>query len=228
MNILLIEDDKLIADYICKGFKQAGHNIEWIEDGKVGFTLAVEQEFDVCIVDRMLPALDGLAIIRGLRAINNVTPVIVLSALSDIDERVEGLTAGADDYLVKPFAFRELEARVNILGNRRKSEQVTETTTIQFEDIQLDFITREAIVNGSKIALKAKEFGLLETLIRKPGRPFSRTMIMEKVWGYNFDTHTNVIDVHISNLRKKIETTGSCCHIKTVRGVGYALERVKF
>lgn len=226
MNLLLIEDEKSIAEYICKGFKEAGHNIEWSSSGKLGFTLAVEQNFDVCIVDRMLPELDGLSIVKGLRAISNKTPILILSAISDVDERVNGLTTGADDYLVKPFAFSELEARVNILGSRGKTEQISEPSSIVFEDIELNLLTREATVNNTKIELKTKEFGLLEALIRQPNRAYSRTMLMEKVWGYNFDTQTNVIDVHISNLRKKVETVSKRCLIKTVRGVGYALEKV--
>ncbi|MDK1289839.1 response regulator transcription factor [Pseudoalteromonas umbrosa] len=225
MNILLIEDDKPIAQYISKGFREAGHNVEWADNGRTGFTLAVEHPFDVCIVDRMLPELDGLAIIKGLRAINNSVPIIILSALSDVDERVNGLTSGADDYLVKPFAFSELAARVNILANRPKASQVNDSTTLEFQDITLNLITREVSVNSSIIELKNKEFSLLEALIRQPSRAFSRTMLMEKVWGYNFDTHTNVIDVHISNLRKKIESVSTQCVIKTLRGVGYTLEK---
>ncbi|AOT07587.1 response regulator transcription factor [Pseudoalteromonas luteoviolacea] len=225
MNILLIEDDKPIAQYISKGFKEAGHNVEWVDNGRIGFALAVEHPFDVCIVDRMLPELDGLAIIKGLRAINNSVPILILSALSDVDERVNGLTSGADDYLVKPFAFSELEARVHILASRPKALQLDETSSIQFEDITLNLITREVSVNNSIIDLKNKEFGLLEVFIRQPNRVFSRTMLMEKVWGYNFDTQTNVIDVHISNLRKKIESVSTQCFIKTLRGIGYALER---
>ncbi|WP_371186288.1 response regulator transcription factor [Thalassotalea maritima] len=226
MNLLLIEDEKSIAEYICKGFKEAGHNIEWSQNGKLGFTLAVEQDFDVCIVDRMLPELDGLSIVKGLRAISNKTPIIILSALSDVDERVNGLTAGADDYLVKPFAFSELEARVHILGSRGKAEQTYQPSSILFADIELNLLTREVTVNNTKIELKTKEFGLLEALIRQPNRVYSRTMLMEKVWGYNFDTQTNVIDVHISNLRKKIESVSKLCLLKAVRGVGYKLEKV--
>ncbi|KZN50037.1 response regulator transcription factor [Pseudoalteromonas luteoviolacea] len=226
MNILLIEDDTSIAQYISKGFKEAGHHVEWVDNGRTGFTLAIEHPYDVCIVDRMLPELDGIAIIKGLRAINNSVPIIILSALSDVDERVTGLTSGADDYLVKPFAFSELEARVNILASRHKTSQTNDTSTIQFQDITLNLISREVSANDSIIELKNKEFGLLEVIIRQPNRAFSRTMLMEKVWGYNFDTNTNIIDVHISNLRKKIESVSTKCVIKTLRGVGYTLEKI--
>ena len=227
MNILLIEDDPAIAEYICRGFMQAGHNIEWIKDGKVGFALAVEQEFDVCIVDRLLPSLDGLSIVKGLRTIEDSTPVIFLSALSDVDERVNGLTAGADDYLVKPFAFSELEARVNILGHRAVKQTTVQSSFLQFEDLSLNLISRKLHIGSAEIDLQSKEFSLLETFIRYPERIYSRTMLMEKIWGYHFDTQTNVIDVHISNLRRKIEVHCKNCQIKTIRGSGYVLEKIK-
>lgn len=225
LNVLLIEDDGAIAKYICDGLHQSGHNVEWVANGRSGMVLAIEHEFDVLIVDRLLPDMDGISIVKSLRAASISMPMLFLSALSDVDDRVDGLTSGADDYLVKPFALSELEARINVLNARQRYASIEKVYELRLGDIKLDLMTRKVTIKNTEIDIKGKEFALLEKLIRNPNRVFSRTMLMEQIWGYHFDTKTNVIDVHVSNLRKKIESISTNCFIKTVRGAGYALEQ---
>jgi len=225
MNVLLIEDNEEIARYICKGLKELGHTVEWVVDGRDGFIVAIEHKFDVCIIDRLLPNMDGLSIVKGLRAANITTPALFLSALAAVDDRVEGLTSGADDYLVKPFALSELDARLNLLQCRQRNESTSEVTEIKFGNLTLNLLSRKVNVENTELELKGKEFAILEKLLRSPRRVHSRTMLLEQIWGVYFDTKTNVIDVHISNLRKKIEATNASCYVKTIRGVGYSIER---
>jgi two-component system OmpR family response regulator len=222
MNILVIEDDKVVADFVAKGLRQESHSVEVAEDGDQGLYLAMSKSYDVLIVDRMLPQVDGLSVIRALRASDNQTPILILSALADVAERVKGLSSGADDYLVKPFAFSELSARVHVLARRANPEK-REAVELKVGDLSLDRLTREAIRGEQRIALKPREYQLLEYLMRHPGQVVTRTMLLERVWGYHFDPTTNVIDQHISQLRKKIDRGFDSPLIHTVRGAGYVL-----
>lgn len=223
MRILVIEDDKQVLDYVVKGLKEAGHTVDSTGDGKEGLFLATTEEYDVMITDRMLPSLDGLKILKTLRGAENFTPVLILSALGDVDDRVKGLQAGGDDYLVKPFAFAELLARVEALGRRNTSTHVQRKTSDQVGDLSVDFLTRKVTKAGTKIDLQTREFRLLEYLLQHKNQVVTRTMLLEAVWEYHFDPQTNVIDVHMSRLRKKLgDTKGTL--IKTVRGAGYIIE----
>lgn len=224
MQILLVEDDIEIATYICKGLRECGWVAEHTANGQQGLQLALSNSYDLLILDRMLPDLDGLSIVKGLRAMNIATPVLFLSALSDVDERVEGLKAGGDDYLVKPFAFSELQARIEVLQRRGRQVAANEKTTLNLADLSMNLLTRKVTRSGKNIDLQSKEFSILELLLDRPGRVYSRTLLLEKVWGYHFDTHTNVIDVHISNIRKKVDDGFHRPLIHTVRGAGYKAE----
>ena len=203
MRILIIEDDDQTRAYIAKGLREAGYTVEEAADGKDGLFLALETSFDAAIVDRMLPGLDGVAVIRSLRAAENHTPVLILSALGEVDDRVEGLRAGGDDYLVKPFAFTELLARVEALLRRREGEATA--TSLSLGDLEMDLISRTVHRDGQPIRLQPREFRLLEFLMRRVDQVVTRTMLLEGVWDYHFDPQTNVIDVHISRLRAKID-----------------------
>ena len=223
MNILLIEDDKELNSYITKGLKEAGHNVTNAHNGKDGLFLATTELYDVMIIDRMLPNVDGLTIIKTIRALNINAPVIILSALGEVDDKVNGLKAGGDDYLVKPFAFAELLARLEVLA-RRNHNSHAEDTQITIADMQVDLLARK-VKRGTKIiALQSREFKLLEYLLRHKGQIVTRTMLLEQVWDYNFDPQTNVIDVHISRLRSKIDKGFAMQVIKTIRGSGYIIE----
>ncbi len=221
MNILVIEDDHEAADYLAKGLRESGHTVEVSEDGRSGLIKAAAETFDVLIVDRMLPGLDGLSLVQHLRATKDTTPVLFLSALGEVDDRVKGLRAGGDDYLVKPYAFAELLARVETLGRRPQAAPVS--TSLKIEDLELDLLGRKASRSGQPIDLQAKEFQLLEVLMRNAGQVMTRTMLLEKVWDYHFDPQTNVIDVHISRLRQKIDRDFEIPLIHTIRGAGYCL-----
>lgn len=221
MHILVIEDDKEAADYLAKGLRESGHTVEVSDDGRAGLIKAASETFDVMIVDRMLPGLDGLSLVQHLRATDNSTPVLFLSALGEVDDRVKGLRAGGDDYLVKPYAFAELLARVETLGRRPQPTPVS--TLLKIEDLELDLLGRKASRSGQPIDLQAKEFQLLEVLMRHSGQVMTRTMLLEKVWDYHFDPQTNVIDVHISRLRQKIDRGFKIPLIHTIRGAGYCL-----
>jgi len=221
MRILIIEDDRDAAQYLAKGLRESGHGAEVAEDGRDGLLMAAVEPFDLLIVDRMLPNLDGLSLVQHLRKTGNTTPVLFLSALGEVDDRVRGLRAGGDDYLAKPFAFAELLARVENLGRRRS--QSTATTQLRVADLELDLLSRKATRAGREIELQPREFQLLETLMRHPGQVMTRTMLLEQVWNYHFDPQTNVIDVHISRLRQKVDRGFDPPLIHTVRGSGYSV-----
>jgi two-component system OmpR family response regulator len=222
MKILVIEDDRQQADYLRKALSETGAVVDQATDGREGLFLAAGNTYDLLIVDRMLPSLDGLAIVRTLRASGNRTPVLVLSALGEVDDRVEGLRAGGDDYLVKPFAFSELHARVEALLRRAQPADTPETR-LRVADLEMDLLTRRVNRAGQDIALQPREFRLLEYLMRHAGQVVTRTMLLEHVWDYHFDPQTNVIDVHISRLRAKLDRGFERPLLITVRGAGYML-----
>ena len=223
MRILCIEDDEELLDYITKGLTEIGHVIDSAHNGNDGLFMATTESYDVLLVDRMLPGIDGLTIIKTLRGAGNLTPILIFSALGEVDDRVKGLRAGGDDYLVKPFAFSELLARIDAL-DRRNRKTTEQETTLRAQDIELDLLTRKLRRNGKEIPLQATEFRLLEYLLRHKGQVVTRTMLLEYVWDYHFDPQTNVIDVHISRLRQKIEKDSPHQLIKTMRGSGYIIE----
>ncbi|MCR9257311.1 MAG: response regulator transcription factor [Alphaproteobacteria bacterium] len=222
MRILVIEDDRTAAGYLMKGLAEAGYQVEQAGDGAEGLVLAGEDRFDVLIVDRMLPKLDGLSVVSRLRAEGIDTPVLFLSALGEVDHRVEGLKAGGDDYLTKPFSFSELQARIEALVRRRQPQKVR--TRFETGGLTVDMLTREVTRDGRRIDLQPREFKLLEVLIRHAGQVVTRTMLLEEVWGYHFDPQTNVIDVHVSRLRGKIDRDFETPLLHTVRGAGYRLQ----
>jgi two-component system OmpR family response regulator len=221
MRILVIEDDRSTADYIVKGLTEAGHVVDVARDGKDGLFLALSEAYDVVVTDRMLPGPDGLSILRALRSAGKRTPVLVLTALGEVGARVEGLDAGADDYLVKPFAFSELRARVDALA--RRPAGIIEATTLRVGDLEMDLLKRTVRRAGRPIELLPTEFRLLEYMMRHAGQVLTRTMLLEHVWDFNFDPTTNVVDVQISRLRKKIDQGFDPPLLRTVRGAGYAL-----
>lgn len=222
MRVLVVEDDPEVAAYLVKGLKEQGHNVDEAADGKNGLFLANSEDYDVMIIDRMLPALDGLTIVKSVRAAGKTTPMLILSALGDVDDRVEGLRAGGDDYLTKPFAFSELLARLDALVRRTRQSPAAETT-LRVADLELDQLTR-IVKRGGKITdLQPREYRLLEYLMHNAGRVVTRTMLLERVWDYYFDPQTNVIDVHISRLRGKIDKGFDKPLLHTVRGAGYII-----
>jgi two-component system OmpR family response regulator len=221
MRILVIEDDREAAAYIVKGLKESGHVVDHAADGEEGLTLALDGEYDVLIVDRMLPRRDGLGVVESLRERGVATPVLFLSALGEVDDRVKGLRAGGDDYLTKPFAFAELLARLEAVVRRRAPEEVR--TVLSVGDLELDLLKRRVRRAGQDIDLQPREFKLLEYLMRHEGQVVTRTMLLENVWEYHFDPQTNVIDVHISRLRAKIDKSFETALLHTVRGAGYTL-----
>ena len=221
MRILLIEDDRDTAAYLAKGLREGGYTIEHASEGRDGLFLATSEEFDLLIVDRMLPGLNGLAVIEALRAQGNKVPVLILSALAQIDDRVRGLRAGGDDYLTKPYAFSELLARIEAL--LRRGHSAAPTTKLEFADLEMDLLTRTVTRAGRRIDLQAREFRLLEYLLRHTGQVVTRTMLLDGVWDYHFDPQTNVIDVHISRLRQKIDKGFATPLLHTIRGAGYSL-----
>ena len=222
MRILLIEDDSDTAAYLVKGFTESGYIVNHTDNGKEGLFMALDQPYEVMIIDRMLPAMDGLTIIRSLRATENHTPVLILSALGEVDARVLGLRAGGDDYLTKPFAFSELLARVEVLI-RRTGASDAQATVLTVGPLEMDLLARTVKREGQVIDLQFREFSLLEYLMRHSGQVVTRTMLLEHVWDYNFDPQTNVIDVHISRLRGKIDKQFDQPLLHTVRGAGYVL-----
>jgi two-component system, OmpR family, response regulator len=224
MRILVIEDDRDAASWLMKGLKESGHVADHATNGEDGLALALEAIHDILVVDRMLPKMDGLTIIRTLRAKGVTTPVLILSALSDVDERVKGLRAGGDDYLAKPYSFAELLARVEGLG--RRSGQETQETRLKALDLEIDLLTRSVTRGGQNILLQPREFKLLEYLMRNAGHIVTRTMLLENVWDYHFDPQTNVIDVHVSRLRSKIEKGFDSPILQTVRGAGYMIRDI--
>lgn len=223
-RILLIEDDDRLADYIAKGLTEQSFTVDRAANGRDGLFLATDSEFDLVILDRMLPGLDGMAVLKAIRAADVSTPVLILSALGDTDSRVDGLVAGADDYLAKPFSFAELLARTQALLRRRSSSGSSEGSVLRCGDLELDRLSRQVRRGKRKIALQPREFRLLEYFMLRPGEVVTRTMLLEAVWDYHFDPGTNVIDVHVSRLRRKIETgPHEAPLLHTVRGAGYRL-----
>jgi two-component system OmpR family response regulator len=222
MRLLLIEDDAEVANYINKGLSEGGHTVDTANDGKTGLLLATTEDYDVMTIDRMLPGLDGLTIVKSVRAASIPTPILILSALGEVDNRVEGLKAGADDYLIKPFAFSELDARLEVL-QRRVTTGLSVETRLKVGDLELDQLSRSASRAGKAIELQPREYRLLEYLMRHAGQVVTRTMLLEHVWDYHFDPQTNVIDVHISRLRSKIDKGYDKPLLHTVRGAGYMI-----
>ena len=222
MRVLVVEDDQAVAGFVLKGLREAGHQVEHADNGRDGLFLAASEPFDAIVLDRMLPGgLDGLRVLETLRAQGDQTPVLVLSALSAVDERVRGLRAGGDDYLAKPFAFAELLARVEALARRGRAE--APRTKLQVGDLELDLLARTAYRQGKRLDLLPREVSLLEYLMRRAGQVVTRTMLLESVWGYHFDPQTNVVDVHVSRLRGKVDKPFDKPLIHTVRGSGYLL-----
>ena len=222
MRILIIEDDRDAAAYLAKAFREAGHVADHASDGVEGYDKARDEGYDVLIVDRMLPKLDGLSLIGGLRVQKIETPALILSALGQVDDRVKGLRAGGDDYLTKPYAFAELLARVEILA-RRKSSGAGDETVYKVGGLELDRLSHKLMRNGKEITLQPREFRLLEYLMKHAGQVVTRTMLLENVWDYHFDPQTNVIDVHISRLRSKIDKGFERPLLHTIRGAGYMI-----
>ena len=221
MRVLVIEDDDKIASFVVNGLKQSGFAVDRAEDGDKGFTLAGLVTYDAMILDIMLPKMDGLSVLRRLREEKVTTPVLILSAKASVDDRVKGLQAGGDDYLTKPFAFSELLARVQALI--RRASQTAEPSRLSAGGLILDLLTRQVLREGQKIELQAREFSLLELLLRHPGRVVTKTMILEHVWDYSFDPQTNVVDVLVHRLRTKIDKDFEVKLIHTIRGAGYVL-----
>ena len=223
MHILLIEDDDRVADFVEKGLREHGHVVARAADGRAGLIEAASRQFDLIILDRMLPQVEGMTILQTIRATGDATPVLVLSALGDTDERVRGLRAGADDYLAKPFAMSELLARVEVLS--RRGAPVAQPTSMSLGDLDIDIAARIVWRGGKRIELTAREFRILEYLARNRGRVVTRSMLLEHVWDYHFDPQTNIIDQHVSRLRQKIERGFEAPLIETVRGAGYRMRR---
>ncbi|ACA89032.1 MULTISPECIES: response regulator transcription factor [Shewanella] len=223
MKILLVEDDATTIEYVVKGFTEQGHNIETASDGHQGLLLATSMKYDLILLDRMLPQLDGLKLLAALRATGSQTPVLILSALSHVDERVKGLRAGGDDYMTKPFAFSELLVRAEKLMQRGLSQPAETGLTVG--NLVMELLTRKVTLDGNELMLQPKEFQLLKYLMEHPNQVISRTLLFEAVWDYHFDPRTNVIDVHIAKLRRKFEELGFGELIETVRGAGYRLRQ---
>ena len=221
MRILVIEDDADAARYLLKGLKESGHLVDHAANGKDGLFLAMSEPYDAMVIDRMLPGVDGLAIIEAVRAAGRTTPVLILSALGEVDQRIRGLRAGGDDYLTKPFSFAELLARLEAVT--RRGSAAAPTTTLKVGDLEMDLLAHSVKRAGKSIDLQPREFRLLEYLMRHAGHVVTRTMLLENVWDYHFDPQTNVIDVHISRLRQKIDRGFPFPLIHTVRGAGYSL-----
>ncbi len=228
MRVLLIEDDQVTADYLAKGLREIGHVVEAAHTGRDGLFLALNEAFDAIITDRMLPGPDGLSILRALRASGDRTPVLIVTALGEVDARVDGLDAGADDYLAKPFAFSELRARLDAMTRRAAVTSEGEAAVLRVADLEMNLLRRTVRRGGQPIELLPTEFRLLEFMMRRPGQVLTRTMLLERVWDFNFDPTTNVVDVHVSRLRRKLEagreaSGGGPPLIRTLRGAGYML-----
>lgn len=224
MKLLVIEDDEKIGRFVARGMQQEGHVVDWARDGREGAERLLSEPYDAAIVDLMLPERDGLSVIREARAQKVRTPVIVLSAKSSVDARVLGLESGADDYLTKPFSFAELNARLQAILRRSTSEE-TDAHRLRYADLELDLHSRRVVRKEQEVDLAAKEFALLEYLMRNPERVLSKTMILEHVWGYDFDPQTNVVDVLVHRLRNRIDRGFETTLIQTLRGIGYVLRK---
>ena len=221
MKLLVVEDDRETGAYLKRGLSEAGHTVDVAESGREGLFLAAGEAYDVVVLDRMLPQTDGMTVLRTLRASGVRTPVLLLTALGGIDDRVEGLEAGADDYLVKPFAMAELLARLNALARRPPTQEIP--AVLQVADLKLDRLTRSVTRGGARVDLQPREFQLLEYLMRNAGRVVTRTMLLESVWDFHFDPRTNIVETHMSRLRAKIDRGRANELIHTVRGAGYCL-----
>ncbi|MBB4000075.1 response regulator transcription factor [Aureimonas pseudogalii] len=222
MKVLLIEDDASTAHYVLTGLREEGHEIDHALDGSTGLELACTRTYDALVVDRMLPVLDGLSLVRALRSAGRDAPILFLTALGGVDDRVEGLEAGADDYLLKPFAFSELLARLNALMRRAPARR--EETVLVVGDLKLNLLSRVATRGGQPIDLQPREFRLLEYMMRNRGRVLTRTMLLERVWDFHFDPKTNVVETHVSRLRAKVDRPFATELIRTVRGSGYLID----
>lgn len=225
MRILLIEDDPSVSAYVARGLCEQGHVCDVLAEGTDGLFQATRESYDVLVIDRMLPGLDGLSLVRALRAAGRKTPVLFLTALGGIDDRVDGLEAGADDYLIKPFAFAELMARVNALARRPPVQEVK--TVLRVADLELDLMRRTATRAGRPIDLLPREFTLLEVLMRNEGRVVTRTMLLERVWDFHFDPKTSVVETHVSRLRAKIDKPFETALLHTVKNMGYSLHAAR-
>jgi two-component system OmpR family response regulator len=223
MRVLVVEDDPEVSGYIARGLREHGHTVDLAANGKDGLFLATTETYDVLLLDRMLPQVDGIKLLKTLRGADNHTPVLILSALGEVDDRVEGLKSGGDDYLVKPFAFVELLARLEVLARRGQPANHSEII-LQAGEVTVDLLARKVMRGAESIPLQAREFKLLEFLLRHKNQVVTRTMLLEHVWEYHFDPQTNVIDVHISRLRQKIDRDPAHSLIKTIRGAGYTIE----
>ncbi|WP_028113466.1 response regulator transcription factor [Ferrimonas kyonanensis] len=222
MKILIVEDDKSNREFLVSGFSEQGYVVDSAEDGHQGLMLATEEQYQLIILDRMLPKLDGLAILAALRVSDNATPVLILSALGEVDDRIKGLRSGGDDYMVKPFSFAELLIRSELLLKRGSS--APQATTIELGNLKMDLLAHRVLVGEHPIELQAKEFRLLRFFMEHSGQMVTRTLLFESVWDQHFDPGTNVIDVHIARLRKKLDAAKATLQITTVRGAGYRLE----
>jgi two-component system OmpR family response regulator len=222
MKLLVIEDDATTGAYIARGLREEGHVVDLMDDGRAGLLAATGGGYDVLIVDRMLPHVDGLTLVKTLRGAGSTTPVLFLTAMGSVEDRIGGLNAGGDDYLVKPFAFGELSARVAALG--RRPQVLEQETELQAGDLNLDLLTRKVTRDGQELDLLPREFSLLEFLLRRKGRVQTRTMLLEGVWDLSFDPMTNVVETHISRLRAKVDKPFPSELIKTVRGAGYRID----
>jgi len=222
MRILVVEDDDIAAEYVRKGLMEAGHVVDLAGDGELGLEMAKAADYDALVLDRMLPKRDGLSLLKELRSDGDKTPVLILSALGEVDQKVEGLRAGGDDYLSKPYSFTELLARVEAMG--RRTDPTAAVTKLKAGELEMDLLARTVKRDGHNILLQPREFRLLECLMRHAGKVVTRTMLLEKVWDYHFDPQTNVIDVHISRLRAKIDKEFDTPMLHTVRGAGYRLQ----
>lgn len=221
MKMLLVEDDQTTGTYIEKGLKSAGHSIDWVQDGRDALSAGLETTYDILIVDRMIGGLDGLTVVKSLRGASVRTPILFLTAMSGVEDRVEGLEAGGDDYLVKPFAFSELLARINALV--RRPPIVAERTRLRVDDLELDLLTRTALRGGMTIDLLPREYALLELLMRNEGRVLTKSVLLEKVWSFNFDPQSSVVETHISRLRAKIDKPFEHPLLHTMKNTGYTL-----
>ena len=221
MRILIIEDDEQTAHYIIKGLREAGQSVDWVRDGKEAIVRVTQEDYNIIVVDRMLPALDGLSVVKAARAAGVTTPILMLTAMSAIEDRVAGLEGGADDYLVKPFSFAELNARINALGRRQPLRE--EETSLVVADLTLDRLRRFVRRGDAVIDLQPREFRLLEELMLNAGRIVTRTMLLERVWDFHFDPGTNIVETHVSRIRAKIDRGGDVPLIHTVRGAGYVI-----
>ena len=223
MNVLLVEDDSSVGEFVAAQLQAAGHHCVHKLDGEEGLNAARDQAYDVLVLDRMLPRLDGLSLVQKLREQGNNTPVLILSALGEVDDRIKGLHSGADDYLVKPFSMDELLARIEVLQRRASMRPADARTTLLVLDLSMDLLQQQVQRSGTTITLQPREYKLLEFLMRHAGQVVTRAMLLEHVWGYHFDPQTNVIDVHVSRLRQKVDREFDTPLLATVRGAGYRL-----